>query len=178
MCTRQSQKVTWDTINTLFLTLLLSNRLLLLSFSIRKHTSMAFRAILSNFFEEHWIQKHPQYLSGLMRALFPTTFLEIPEHHPDKFDSRWRHIRNCRGRLGMRLNFPLQKDLSWRFELLPWFPLMNKIGISWFESYWNISGEISKLMLTDLSKINHFNIKANVVWKKLVKTIKGMSRFL
>ena len=52
MCTRQSQKVTWDTINTLFLTLLLSNRLLLLSFSIRKHTPMACRAILSNFFEE------------------------------------------------------------------------------------------------------------------------------
>ena len=33
-------------------------------------------------------------------------------------------------------------------------------------------------MLTDLSKINHFNIKANVVWKKLVKTIIDMSRFL
>ena len=34
-------------------------------------------AILSNFFEEQWTQNHPQYLSGLSRALFPTTFLEI-----------------------------------------------------------------------------------------------------
>ena len=50
---------------------------LLLSFSIRKHTSMASRAILSNFFEEQRTQNHPQYLSGLSRALFPTTFLEI-----------------------------------------------------------------------------------------------------
>ena len=27
--------------------------------------------------EEQWTQNHPQYLSGLSRALFPTTFLEI-----------------------------------------------------------------------------------------------------
>ena len=39
--------------------------------------SMAFPAILSNFFVEEWTQNHPQYLSGLSRALFPTTFLEI-----------------------------------------------------------------------------------------------------
>ena len=38
---------------------------------------MASRVILSNFFEEQWTQNHPQYLSGLSRALFPTTFLEI-----------------------------------------------------------------------------------------------------
>ena len=38
---------------------------------------MASRAILSNFFEEQWTQNHQQYLSGLARALFPTTFLEI-----------------------------------------------------------------------------------------------------
>ena len=41
---------------------------------------MASRAILSNFFEEQWTQNHPQYLSGLSRALFPTTFLEIAVH--------------------------------------------------------------------------------------------------
>ena len=35
------------------------------------------RAILSNFFEEQWTQNHPHYLSGLLRALFPITFLEI-----------------------------------------------------------------------------------------------------
>ena len=55
----------------------LSNLLLLLSFSTRKHTSMTSHAILSNFFEEQWAQNHTQYLSGLSRALFPTTFLEI-----------------------------------------------------------------------------------------------------
>ena len=52
-------------INTLCPTLQLSNLLLLLSFSTRKLTSMASYAILSNFF------------SGLHRALFRTTFLDI-----------------------------------------------------------------------------------------------------
>ena len=44
---------------------------------MRKHTSTASYAILSNFFEERRTQNHPQYLSGLSRALFSTTFLEI-----------------------------------------------------------------------------------------------------
>ena len=39
--------------------------------------STASPAILSNFFEKQWTQNHPQYLSGLSRALYPTTFLEI-----------------------------------------------------------------------------------------------------
>ena len=77
MCTRRSRKVIWDMINTLLQTLQLSKLLLLLSFSTHKHTSMASRAILSNFFEEQRTQNYPQYLSGLSRALFPTTFLEI-----------------------------------------------------------------------------------------------------
>ena len=40
---------------------------------------MASRAILSNLFEEQWTQTthYIQYLSGLSRALSPTTFLEI-----------------------------------------------------------------------------------------------------
>ena len=38
---------------------------------------MVSRAILWNFFEKQWTQDHPQYLSGLSRALFPATFLEI-----------------------------------------------------------------------------------------------------
>ena len=38
---------------------------------------MASRSILLNFFEEQWTQNHQQYLSGLARALFSTTFLEI-----------------------------------------------------------------------------------------------------
>ena len=77
LCTRQSRKVIWDMINALSLTLWLSNLLLLLFFSTRKHTSMASCAILWNFFGKQWAQTHPQYLSGLSRALFPTTFLEI-----------------------------------------------------------------------------------------------------
>ena len=52
LCTRQSRRVIWDMINSLFLTLYLSNLLLLLSFSTHKHISMASRAILSNFFDE------------------------------------------------------------------------------------------------------------------------------
>ena len=38
---------------------------------------MASLAILSNFCEEQRTQNHPKYLSGLSRALFPTTFPEI-----------------------------------------------------------------------------------------------------
>ena len=77
MCTQQSRKVIWDMRNTLFLTLKLSNLLLLLSFSTHRHTSMASPAMLSNFFEKQWTQNHPQYLSGLSRAVYPTTFLQI-----------------------------------------------------------------------------------------------------
>ena len=39
--------------------------------------SMASPAILSSFLEQQGTQNHPQYLSGLSRALFRTTFLEI-----------------------------------------------------------------------------------------------------
>ena len=35
---------------------------------------MASRAIFSNFFEEQWTQNHPQYISGLSRALFRQPF--------------------------------------------------------------------------------------------------------
>ena len=85
MCTPQSRKAIWDMVNTLFLTLQLSNLLLLLSFSTHKHMSMVSRAILSSFFEEQWTQNHPQSLSGLSRALFPTTFFEIAE---DKYGDK------------------------------------------------------------------------------------------
>ena len=66
MCTRQSRKVIWDVINTLFLTLWLSNLLLLLSFSTHRHMSMASPAIVSNFFEKQWTQDHPCYISGVV----------------------------------------------------------------------------------------------------------------
>ena len=39
-----------------------------------------FVPILSNFFEQRRTQKHPQYLLGLSRALFPTTFLETADY--------------------------------------------------------------------------------------------------
>ena len=45
--------------------------------AIANITSQTSRAILSNFFEEQCPQNHPPNLSGLSRALFPTTFLEI-----------------------------------------------------------------------------------------------------
>ena len=45
--------------------------------AIANITSQTSRAILSNFFEEQCTQNHPQHLSGLSRALFPTTFREI-----------------------------------------------------------------------------------------------------
>ena len=37
---------------------------------------MASRAIIWNLFEKQWTKNHSQYLSGLSRALFSTTFLE------------------------------------------------------------------------------------------------------
>ena len=62
--------------NTLVLDTVAVEPTFVVSFSPRKHTSMASRAILLNFFEEQWTKNHPQRLSGLSRALFPTTFLE------------------------------------------------------------------------------------------------------
>ena len=59
-------------LHTLFLALQLSNfveLLLLLSFTTRKHASMASRDFVANFFEEQWTQNHSQHLSGLSRAL-------------------------------------------------------------------------------------------------------------
>ena len=77
MCSRQSRKVIWDKyINTLFLTLSLSNLPLLLSFNTQKHTSLTSCVFLSNFLEIK-TQNHPQYLSALSSTLFPTTFPEI-----------------------------------------------------------------------------------------------------
>ena len=60
----------------LFLTLLL-----LLSFSTCKHISVVSCAILSNFFEKQLRQNHPYYLPGLLRELFPTTFLKITVYY-------------------------------------------------------------------------------------------------
>ena len=79
LCTRQSRKVIWDMINTLFLTTVAVKTNL---FTFLWHSRTYVRGlpcqISSNFFEEQGTQNYPQYLSGLSRALFPTTFLEIP----------------------------------------------------------------------------------------------------
>ena len=67
----------------------------LLSFNTRKHTSTASCAILSNFFEEQRPQNHPQYLSGLSRALFPTTFLEIAVNGASEHTVQLPNCMNC-----------------------------------------------------------------------------------
>ena len=41
--------------------------------------SMASPVILSSFLGQQGTQNHPQYFSGLSRALFLTTFLEIAD---------------------------------------------------------------------------------------------------
>ena len=46
---------------------------------------MASHAILTNFFLERGRKNHPQYLSGLSRALFPTTFLETTVYRAIKW---------------------------------------------------------------------------------------------
>ena len=92
-CRKKCARDNPDMFNTLFLTLWLSNLLLLLSFSTRRHMSMASPAILSNFFEKQWTQNHPQYLSGLSRALYPTTFLEIAVYlYTSRWYPPWRHL--------------------------------------------------------------------------------------
>ena len=77
MCTWQSWKVNMGSIHCCWHWQKLSNLPSLLPFSTCKHMSMVSHAILSNFFEKQWTQNHPQYLLGLSRALFPTTFLKI-----------------------------------------------------------------------------------------------------
>ena len=78
MCTRQSRKVImgydWYTIpddcscRTYFCCFPLA---------LANTFSWPFVPILLNFFKEQWTQNHPQCLSGLLRALIPTTFLQI-----------------------------------------------------------------------------------------------------
>ena len=76
----QSWKVIWDMMNTLFLTLFLT-LYLLVSFSTRKHKSVASCVILSNFFEEQWTQNHQQY--GILACTFSENLSQnnyIPVH--------------------------------------------------------------------------------------------------
>ena len=67
-CRRQSQKVLWGMLNTL----------LLLSFSTSRHMSKASTHQSFKFLWKTVVNSnHPQYRSGLSRALYPTTFLKL-----------------------------------------------------------------------------------------------------
>ena len=63
-----------------------------------------FVPILSNYFEKKRTQNHPQCLSGLSRALFQTTFLEIAVYSP--------RINNMIKRISLRQNKSTQIDCS------------------------------------------------------------------
>ena len=70
MCTRQSRKVIWDMIVHCFWRLQLSNLLLLLSFSTRKHIFMAFRANSYKFLWRTVNSKPPTMPSGIVACTF------------------------------------------------------------------------------------------------------------
>ena len=100
MCTRQSRKVIWDTINSLFLTLYLLNLLLLLSFSTRKHKSMASPAILSKFLWRTVNPKPPTIPFGIVACTFSEDILILmykvknsltPEHVCNMFFQQDKH---------------------------------------------------------------------------------------
>ena len=75
-CARATIPEGWDMINTLFLTLQVSNLLLMLSFSIRKHTSMASRdrAILSNFLKNVKLKTTQNTFRDCRVLFFPQPF--------------------------------------------------------------------------------------------------------
>ena len=64
---------TWQSRKVLFPTLWLSNLLLLLSFSTRKHAYIASRTILSNFFDDSEIKTTYSAFRGQSRAVIPDT---------------------------------------------------------------------------------------------------------
>ena len=68
-------------INTLFLTLQLSNLLLLLRFSTRKHSPWPLVPFFQISFKNCELKTDPQYLSGLSCALSLTTFLETAVYY-------------------------------------------------------------------------------------------------
>ena len=78
MCTRQSRKVMWDMINSLFLTTVAVEPTFA---AFLLHSQTNFHGLSCQFCqipsEKKRTQNHPQCLSGLSRAVFLTTFLEI-----------------------------------------------------------------------------------------------------
>jgi len=75
-CARATIPEGWNMINTLFLTMQLSNLLLTLSFSIRKHTSMASsdRAILSNLLKNSKLKTTHNTFRDCRVHFFPQPF--------------------------------------------------------------------------------------------------------
>ena len=64
--------------------------------STRKHTPMASCAILSNFFEEHWTQNHPQYLWGDCRV---HSFRQLSRNSCMHLDEYWLCGSHCNGQV-------------------------------------------------------------------------------
>ena len=95
----------------------MSNQFLLLSFSICKHKSMASLVIISNFFEKQWTKNHPQYLSGLSCALFPTTFHEIAVYN---IVSRFTH-KCTTGIRKIICKHVLSRESYYRYSLFQFF---------------------------------------------------------
>ena len=84
-------------------------------------------AILSNFFEKQWTQNHPQYLSGLSRALYPKTFLEIAVYvkNYSGFERNFQYmyvfisISKNNFNLAPSLGVALEKDLNLKIFFNP-----------------------------------------------------------
>ena len=68
----------------------------------------------SNFFEKQWTQYHPQNLSGLSHALFPTTFLEIAVNK--KRSTSVTHANNQSMELHYKNKGPLSYSKSKRWS--------------------------------------------------------------
>ena len=112
-CTRQSRREIWEIKNTFSCHCSCYTYFCCFSFALANIPFMVSRAILSNFFEKQWTQNHPQYLSGLSRALFPTTFLEIAVYMYTWFNDGWF------GHWPMAL-----------WEAIVWWSLKQIIGVS------------------------------------------------
>ena len=106
----QPRKVIWDMINILFLTTVAVEPTFLLSISTREHMSVAYRAILSNFFGEQGRQNHPQYLSECTFSdnLSPNSCIYLPDAAgSDKSTFLFCHSKDCRksGQCGFPFHF-------------------------------------------------------------------------
>ena len=108
-------------------------------FSTGKHKYMASLAFFQISLKSS-VQNYPQYLSGLSRALFPTTFLEIAVYCVRQFSSRLtcKAACVCKGssRFSQKKTFSLPiwiRVIIFLSVLLPWLAIeaancMNGLG--------------------------------------------------